>query len=144
MQSQWIHCGTVCLPQHQNISRRRLSPSKGQQRKGQRVQSSFYPPSRQCDFNYTGLCLQMQVKTVASREMPLTFQKKEASEKIKKKAWRRPTLPRTSRSTIGEEAFHGRVRDGNVWDRFSMVTRRTVVLSENLWRGNGSISRKWK
>ena len=33
-----------------------------------------------------------------------------------KKTWRRPTLPRTSRSTIGEEAFHFRVRDGNEWE----------------------------
>ena len=36
--------------------------------------------------------------------------------KDEKKTWRRPTLPRTSRSTIGEEAFHFRVRDGNEWE----------------------------
>ena len=32
-----------------------------------------------------------------------------------KKTWQRPTLPHTKCSTIGDEAFHGRVRDGNVW-----------------------------
>ena len=45
-----------------------------------------------------------------------------------KKTWQRPTLPRTSRSTIGDEAFHCRVRDGNVCFRFSMVTRKFIMM----------------
>ena len=33
-----------------------------------------------------------------------------------------------SRSTIGDEAFHCRVRDGNVCCRFSMVTRKFIMM----------------
>ena len=56
-----------------------------------------------------------------------------SNEKGEKKTWQRPTLPRTSRSTIGEEAFHCRVRDGNVCFHFSMVTRKfTMLFKRNL------------
>ena len=53
--------------------------------------------------------------------------KKGGRREDKKKTWRRPTLPQTNCSTIGEEAFHGRVRDGNGCFRFSMVTRKIII-----------------
>ena len=36
--------------------------------------------------------------------------------------------PTENRSTIGEEAFHYRVRDGNECFHFSMVTRKFTLL----------------
>ena len=41
-----------------------------------------------------------------------------------KKSWQRPTLPRTSRSTIGARAFYFRVRDGNGYFHSAMATSR--------------------
>ena len=43
-----------------------------------------------------------------------------------KKSWQLPTLPRTSRSTIGVRAFYFRVRDGNGYFHSAMATSRTA------------------
>ena len=45
----------------------------------------------------------------------------------KKETWQLPTLPRTSRSTIGVRAFHLRVRDGNVCFNPAMAARKVQV-----------------
>ena len=51
-------------------------------------------------------------------------------EKANKKSWQRPTLPRTSRSTIGARAFYFRVRDGNGYFHSAMATSRPVRGTE--------------
>ncbi len=43
---------------------------------------------------------------------------------VNKKNRRLPTLPETNSSTIGDEAFYFRVRDGNGYFHFSMVTSK--------------------
>ena len=52
----------------------------------------------------------------------------------KKEVRQRPTLPHTKCSTIGEEAFHGRVRDGNVWEPllYGHRTNHVEPLCEDL------------
>lgn len=45
-----------------------------------------------------------------------------------KKNWRLPTLPQLTCSTIGVKGLNYRVRDGNGWDPFAMITRLTIML----------------
>ena len=47
-------------------------------------------------------------------------------DKKTKKSWQLPTLPRTSRSTIGVRAFYFRVRDGNGYFHSAMATSRII------------------
>ena len=63
-----------------------------------------------------------------------------------KKTWQRPTLPHTKCSTIGEEAFHGRVRFtvvfgmGTCGSRLSMATRKAIVCDACVQCTDGSVS----
>jgi hypothetical protein len=46
-----------------------------------------------------------------------------------KNVWRRPTLPPCG-STIGAEGLNFRVRNGNGWDPFAVITRRNKLRNE--------------
>ena len=60
----------------------------------------------------------------------------------KKKAWRRPTLPRTEhtgkvcsvRSTIGAGGLNFRVRNGNGWDPSAIITRHYSLFCTSALR----------
>ena len=57
--------------------------------------------------------------------------------------WRRPIVPRPpGRSIVGAGALHGRVRDGNGWDRPAPATRATgCTLCIGLHRVCGACAR---
>ena len=48
-----------------------------------------------------------------------------------KKAWQRPTLPPKG-STIGAKGLNFRVRDGNGWNTFAIVTRQKLLTLQTI------------
>ena len=64
-----------------------------------------------------------------ARKLVCICKRRKAACNVQKKTWQLPTLPRTSRSTIGVRAFYFRVREGNGYFHPAMATRRSCSKS---------------